>query len=110
MALRGRQRLAPGASYPPLTWHLACRIALQLVLQGNRPAAVAVLLSFDGYLRISECVGLDVTDVALPHDARLGGTAVQQTWAALRLRSTKTGPNQWVQLTRPEVTQLLTRY
>jgi hypothetical protein len=110
MALRGWQRLAPGASYPPLTWHLTCLLALQLTNHGNQAAAVAVLLSFDGYLRISECVGLDVSDVALPHDARLGSTAVQQTWAALRLRRAKTGPNQWVQLTRTEVTQLLVRY
>lgn len=107
MALRGWSKLHPGRSYPPLTWNLTCLIALQLAQSGDPTAAMAVLLSFDCYLRITECINLTVADVAVPGDRRLG---VQHQWVALSLRQTKTGPNQWVQLRRPEVGALLCRF
>lgn len=107
MTLRGWDKLHPGQSYPPLTWNLTCLIAQQLAVSGNSAAAVAVLLSFDCFLRIAECVGLLVSDVATPGDPRLG---VAQAWTGIGIRFAKTGQNQWVQVTRPEVAVLLGRF
>jgi integrase len=107
MTLRGWDLLYPGQSYPPLTWNLTVLIAFQLRVMGHHQAAIAVLLSFDCFLRITECVSLVVQDVAIPWDPRLG---VRQAWMALSLRHTKTGKNQWVTITRPEVATILNRH
>ena len=65
---------------------------------------MAVLLGFDCFLRIGELVGLRVEDVADVKDARIGVDSVDMS---LRLRSTKTGPNQWVVVENPIVKTLL---
>lgn len=107
MTLRGWDKKHPGQSYPPLTWNLTVLIAFQLLVMGHKAAAVAVLLSFDCFLRITECTSLTVQDVALENDPRLG---IQQKWMALSLRHTKTGKNQWVVVTRAPVAKILRQF
>jgi integrase len=75
-----------------------------LAVDGHFRCAVGVVLAFDCLLRIGELVGLRVEDVADAEDARIGVDSVDMT---LRLRSTKTGPNQWVVVENPVVKTLV---
>jgi integrase len=102
--LRGWAKLHPAKAYPPLTWELTCLIALRLCLSGRLRHAIGVLLSFDCLLRVGELVNLRREDVADAKDARIGVASKDMT---LRLRSTKTGPNQWVIVRDPSVKILL---
>lgn len=104
LALRGWEKLRPSESYPPLTWELTVVIAIQMLRAGRRPEAVATVLAFDCYLRISEMVGLLVGDVVDTGDHRLGAV---YRGVACRLRHTKTGPNQWVEVEDAAVRTLL---
>jgi integrase len=104
LALRGWNKKHPSVSYPPLTWELSCLIAVRLAKSGHMPAAVGVLLAFDCYLRIGELLGLRKEDVADVKDARLGLVPARIN---LRLKSTKTGPNKWVQMGDPQVERLV---
>ena len=89
LALRGWEKLRPSESYPPLTWELTVVIAVQMLRAGRRPEAVATVLAFDCYLRISEMVALRVGDVVDSGDHRLGpcvprrglSASLHQDWA-----------------------------
>jgi integrase len=104
MALRGWNRKHPAVSYPPLTWELAVVIAVQLVRHGLLHHGIGVLLAFDCFLRIGELVGLRRSDVADDGDARMGSGHRRMM---LRLRQTKTGVNQWVEVESTEVQWLV---
>lgn len=104
MSLTGWSKLQPAESYPPLTWDLTVLIAIQMVRQDNVRHAIATLLAFDCFLRVGELVGLKKVDVADVNDQRLGS---EYQGTSLRLRKTKTGPNQWVQVLDENVVQLL---
>jgi integrase-like protein len=104
MALRGWGKVTPTKSYPPLSWELTCAVALRMALNGHLRAAIGTLLAFDCFLRVNELVGLHREDVADAKDARIGAFAVDMT---IRLRQTKTGPNQWVTVEDPQVKSLL---
>ena len=107
LRLRGWKRLVQHRSHPPLTWELTVVFATLLAKWGRHAEAVATLLAFDCYLRVSEIVGLRYSDVVMPGDPRTGSA---HTGMALRLAVTKTGPNQWVSLRRNSVAQLLLAY
>ena len=104
LSLRGWRRIQPSTPRPPLTWNLTTVMAIRMVWMGRPEAAIATLLAFDCYLRISEFCGLRVADVSSPADHRLDGSSR----VLCRLRNTKTGRNQWVEVRRPEVIALLT--
>ncbi len=103
LALRGWNKLRPVLSYPPLTWDLTVLIALKISLR-SYSLAIATLLAFDCFLRVGELCALKREDVADSRDSRLG---VDFKGMALRLRKTKTGPNQWVTVENEQVMQLL---
>ena len=75
-----------------------------MLTEGHARLGFAVLLAFDCYLRIGELLHLRACDIALAGDPRQG-TAISK--AALFLRHTKTGPNQWVTLGDAAITALL---
>ena len=104
LCLKGWNRLKPSVSYPPFTWEIAVLVAVQMTRSGWFPMAVGVLLSFHCYLRVGELVNIHFTDVADTGDYRLGRA---NHTMSIRLRKTKTGPNQWVTLTHPDVISLL---
>lgn len=117
--LTGWSRLRPSTSHPPLTWPLVTLIAVGMALEGYAGGALATLVSFDALLRVSEMAALRVEDVSPPLDHRrgrissvAGGGAVPPSTAhvVLRLGVTKTGSNQWVTMTNPQVESLLLRY
>jgi integrase len=103
-AILGWRNLAPPSPWPPLTWPLAVGIAVRMASTGHFLAGTATVLAFECYLRISEVLSLCAADVALAKDARLGG---EYEGVALRLRHTKTGPDQWVTVRDPHVIYLL---
>jgi integrase len=103
-AIRGWSKATPPTPWAPLTWDLTVTIAIQFVRAGRMDFAVATVLAFDCLLRISEFCKLQVSDVAFPGDLRMG---IGFDEAALRLRSTKTGPNKSVRILTPAVHKLL---
>jgi integrase len=104
LALKGWTRLNPATSYPPLTWDLCCLVSFRLAANRLWSLAVGTLLAFDCLLRVSELVGLRVSDIADSGDPRVG---TRFSGMALRLRQTKTGPNQWVIVRSPAVVTLV---
>jgi integrase len=103
-ALKGWDRHRTKRSHPPLTWELTVAIAMTMAKCGRHAEAMATLLAFDCYLRISEFTRLRRHDIALPLDARLGGAA---STTSLRLADTKTGPNKYVTVWDPQVASAL---
>jgi hypothetical protein len=98
--MRGWSRLVPSVSHPPLTWPLAVLIAATMARRLRLDAAMATLVGFDCFLRISEYVAFHIEDVALPTDPRLGATMVGAR-TVLRIQHAKTGSNQSVEIYTP---------
>ncbi len=103
-SLRGWERLQPATSYPPLTWELTVLIATTMARNGYYHYAVACLVAFDCFLRVGELVNIRMSDIATTADRRIG---IEYRGVAIRLRTTKTGKNQWVQVHDKQVQQLL---
>ena len=104
LSLRGWRNLMPPVPYPPLTWDVTVVIGARLVATGHWELGVGCLLAFECYLRVGELAGLRRKDVAGADDARLGSGFRR---VALRLKHTKTGKNQWVEVRSPTVRRLL---
>lgn len=94
-------------SYPPIPRNVVTLVAISLAKRDEHHAAVAVLLSFDCYLRINECLQLTKADVTIPRDARLGGDPHEKT--TIHLRRTKTLDNLSCVVHDPVVARLLHR-
>jgi hypothetical protein len=110
-ALKGLAKLLPSQSWPPLTWELAVCIAVRMagntsLSPAERDAGLAVLVHFDGFLRTGEVLDLRAEDFGEPADARMG---VAGAYAALRIRSAKTGPNQFAELRDPDVIAMVSQ-
>jgi integrase len=118
--LRGWSRLRPSMSRPPLTWPLVTLIAVTMAMNGYGEGALASLVAFDALLRISELTALRVRDISSPTDPRRGRIgslrgrsgveAAVSGHVLLRLAVTKTGRNQWVELTNVSVEALLLQH
>jgi integrase len=67
--------------------------------------AISLLVAWDGFLRVGELVQLVPSDIAFSLDSRL--PLPPSTHGALRLRSTKTGPNRFAVLCDPRIAALL---
>ena len=68
------------------------------------PFGLAILLAFDCYLRPNELFKLKRKHLAMPKDPRMGADF---NGVALRISKAKTGENQYVEVQRTEVKQLL---
>jgi len=104
--------LRPPVSHPPITYGLTCLLAAELDRMGHPGAAVAILVGFDCYLRISEIGGMRIMDVAMimERDYRLGqeirkGGRATDTLISIPL--TKTWENQSVFVKRAPLAGLL---
>ena len=106
-SLKGWKNLLKIRSHPPLTWELVVLFSCTALRSGYYSEAVAMLLAFHCYLRISELRSLRYKDIARFNDPRLG-SAFQQM--ALRLPYTKTGKNQWVSIENPVIAKILHQY
>lgn len=103
-AVYGWSKRMPSQARPPITWELAVVTAVQLVRIGKYRYGVGVLVAFDCLLRVGELTGIRREDVADSEDLRIG---VEHKGMVLRLRKTKTGPEQGVSVLNPDVCQLL---
>ena len=94
-ALRGWEKLVPTKKHPPLSWNLCKLFALFLFRMDKPSMARGLLILFHTYMRVNELVNLkvhhvgDVDDPRLPQKFRKMG---------IRIRDSKTGVNQWVQI------------
>lgn len=102
--LKGWERVKKSHSHPPLTWELTIVLACTMARAGYHSPALAMLVGFDCYLRVSELTGLRRRDIVMPNDARMGRA---HSHMAVILPKTKTGLNQSVSLQRHDVALLL---
>ena len=104
--LKGWHKLVPPIPYAPMPKDLVDALALVCALAGNVAVGLAILLSFDCLLRISEVAGLRVGDIV---DHRQQADAVGRG-VAVYLRSTKTGLRQAVQIDDPHLAAVLVEW
>jgi integrase len=107
LCMKGWKNLVKVKSHPPLTWELVVLFSCSALKSGYYSEAMAMLLAFHCYLRISELISLRYKDVARFNDPRLGSAFREM---ALRLPRTKTGKNQWVSIENPTVANLFHQY
>jgi integrase len=107
LRIRGWNKLEPSKSHPPLTLELVILIATTMARNNYLPHAIATLLAFDCYLRISEFCRLHINDVAMPNDFR---TLANHTQTVLRLRTPKRAKNQSVMMDNSQIVTVLTWY
>jgi integrase len=103
-ALKGWVRRQPGHSHTPLSWPMTVLIAATMAKSGYPGFALATLIAFDCFLRISEYVNLRVVDVDLSTQYSAG----QRTF--IRILHAKTGKNQGVELLNADINSLLQRW
>jgi len=111
-SLKGWTNLRPPVSHSPLNFSLVSLIAMELDRMGHPGAAVAALIGFDCYLRISEIGGLRVCEVSdiKDSDLHLGRQVARGgrgTTTLLSIPVSKTWSNQSVQVRRPVLAGLL---
>lgn len=104
LALRGYHRLTPSVSKPPLPWPVCVVIAAWLAYQGRYAMALAVLVSFDGYLRKEELLQLLYEDVAI------GSKHSPDDRVHIHIRNAKTGRFQGVEIRDPHVRFLINEF
>ena len=91
-AVKGFDKISPSVAYPPMSRGLAYLVAYHLAGKGHVSEALMVLISFEGFLRISEAVGLEIGDVGFGSDSMFGGGFKGS--ALLRIGKAKTGKEQ----------------
>lgn len=100
---RGLYRALPRRQHPPVTREVAIAIALRMALDGHYTYGLAVLLSFDCFLRIGEVTSIKRNMVHLPGESKLG---TNYDKIGIALPKTKTGVNQFVTVQDPDIAQL----
>jgi Phage integrase family len=123
LALEGWRKLVIVQHHPPMSWSLACVVALRVAADVNSVSGkrlltssrgkcspfrlgVGVLVAWDAYLRVGELLALRANDVLFheQQDMKSDGKSVV---VSLRLRFTKTGTDMWAQIGSPSVAYLL---
>ncbi len=104
-ALKGWGKKLSPRSALPLTKRLVLALVGTLDLMHKRGAAVCLALSWAGYLRAAEALGLRRSDVALSGDPRLGD--VSGVAVGVLIKEAKTGPSQFVAIRDPAARHLL---
>lgn len=103
-SLKGFIKLIPSESHTPLTYYTCIAMAATMSKSGFIDRAIALLLMFHCYLRISEMNKLCISDIALPGQNRFGSSIIL---SELRIAKSKTGKNQSVSITDPHIHILL---
>lgn len=104
-ALRGYNRLKPSKSYPPMPYSVLMVISLWMCFRGYVIHSLGLLLSFDCYLRLGELLNLQYRDIYDMKYPRFGEEPSDRMY--LRLRHTKTGDDQGVEVESSDVKHLL---
>jgi integrase len=103
-ALKGWKKVEPVTRRPPMNWEVCVSLALWMATHHYTAAAVATLLAFNTYLRVSELTGLLVSHVKWPQDARTGSA---YDGVAVYLPKSKTGDYQSVRVRDKSIAALL---
>lgn len=106
-ALKGWKKVEPVHRRPPMNFEVAVAIAMWMATHSHVGAAIATLVGFNGYLRVSELCGLQLTHVKWPRDARVG-SAYQGV--AVYLPKSKTGDFQSVKIRHAGIAKLLCQW
>jgi len=108
-ALKGWRKARPTQSYPPLTWACTVAIAVQMARHGREDMGLACLLAFDSLLRIGEVSRLFREDIVLGDcfDPRVDEA---YRGSGMRIRTAKTGKEQWADIISPAVRVLLRQH
>ena len=102
--LTGWRRARPGRPYPPMTWPVACAVALAMVSFGEPRLAAGTVLSFHCLLRAREMLALRSSDIVDGRDLRLDPRTAR---TEVVIRDAKGGRNQCVHVSDPDVLALL---
>lgn len=105
-ALNGWNKARPKQSYPPLTWSLTVAIAVHMAGHGRSDMGAATLLAFDALMRVTELTSLMREDLVFgdQFDERVDDLYRQ---SGARLRRAKTGTEQWCEILRPSVRNIV---
>jgi integrase len=98
--LKGWIRTQPGRSHVPLSWPMTVLIGATMAQSDHQGMGLATLVAFDCYLRINEFVNLRIDDIYI----------VSGRPTFIRIRIAKTGSNQSVVVSNPDVDSLLQRW
>ena len=102
-ARKGWSELEPTHHHSPLPYDWMRLLSLWFACHGHRREAMGLLVGFDGYLRVSELLGLTAADVQLPEDVR--GAAVTTTRLALGRTKTCAAGDEQVAVLRDTLAQ-----
>ncbi len=105
--MKGFDKISPSVAYPPMSRGLAYLVAYHLAEKGYVSEALMVLVSFEGFLRISEAVGLEIGDVGFGSDSMFGGGFKGSV--LLRIGKAKTGKEQLAVLFQEWIAEVLKR-
>jgi len=114
--LDGWGRLKPSISTPPMSFKITVAVAVAMARSGYTEAAIATLVAWDCYLRVSEYCNLQVKDVIPSHDTRIDvsssshNTSSSAPSTIITLPHSKTGTHQSVAIRNPQIDALLTAY
>ena len=86
--ISGWRALRPAQSSAPFTKSLTLALSWTLLVGGFTPAAVTLVTTYCGCLRVSEALALRLEDIALPGDVRLASYGPRT--AGLNVRDAKT--------------------
>ena len=108
-ALKSWTKCVPGKAYLPLVWGVALVVAHQIAKHAksvvDHYAAIAVPVAHHCLLRVGELLRLRAEDVVFNPIFSVKSAAT----ASLRIRSAKTGADQYVRVTDPVIVLLLRR-
>jgi hypothetical protein len=110
--LDGWGRAHPSVPAPPLPWPICVLLACTLLHRRQARSAIATLIMFHCYLRVSEMVNLRVGDVRVPRHALAAAVNRHERPydnVQVHLRKTKTRDNQTVVVTNRTLALLLHR-
>jgi integrase len=114
LSLSGWRKLAPPQQSKPMPWEVAVAIAKQLTLMGEIDKGIAILVAFDGMLRISELLSITTVDVTKSRPSNYQSTTTSdcdhkssRDVTYIHLAKTKTGDNQCARICHTGVQQLI---
>lgn len=116
--LSGWNRIKPSTPHPPMRWIIAVAVAVTMLSNGHTAAAVATLLAWDCYLRVSELCNMKAMHVLMPSDPRNPADAVNtihSPWRSgprtiIAIPHNKSGTAQYVAVENEYIQTILSAY
>ena len=103
--LKAWKRIVPQKSATPMSRDFMLAFTHYFLYKNNHPAALCMLLSWGGLLRISEALQLKRQDISLPGDLR--PYSICSNDVGIALHTTKTGPDQYSFIKDRDINKLI---